>query len=222
MSEDNSLQILNNNLDLVGNRELPREQLEEFIRQTLRHDVKESTIRREMFNNKELENEMDINNFPFFTDGYHTGVFIKLVPDNIWTQRDDEGNEIQVRQLYKKKDNEYVLDDNGEKIATERCLMRIKGRRGFMGIFIGLSKVNAVNEGNFYVFVGDLTTQYKVANSDNDPKNYHKKKEEGVEYTDFPSFTMNVWQIGELKKTKGGKLKVLLPDCNWEKKEVTT
>ena len=215
MSED-MLQILNNNLDLVGNRELPKEQLEEFIRQTLQHDVKESTIRREMFNNKELDNEIDINNFPFFTDGYRTGVFVKLVPDNIWVQRDDDGNEIQVRQLYKKKDDEYVLDDNGEKIATDRCLMRIKGRRGFMGIFIGLSKVEAINEESFCVFVGGLTTQYKVANTEND---YHKKKEEGVEYTDFPSFTLNVWQIGELKKTKGGKLRVLLPDCNWEKKK---
>ena len=218
MSEED-LQILNQNLDLVGNRELPKEQLEEFIRQTLRHDVKESTLRRKMFDDKELEHEMDINNFPFYTDGYRTGIFIKLVPDNIWIQRDDEGNEIQVRQLYKKKDGEYIYDDEGEMIPTDRCLMRIKGRRGFMGVFIGLKKVNAINEGNFYVFVGDLTTQYKVANSEND---YHKKKEDGVEYTDIPSFTVNVWQIGELKKTKGGKLKVILPDCNWEEKKAKT
>ena len=215
------LQILNNNLELVGKRELPKDKLEEFINQTLRHDVNESKIRREMFNNKELENEVDINNFPFYTDGYRTGIFIKLIQDNIFTMRDDEGNEIQVRQLYKKdrSTKEYIYDAEGELIPTGRCLMRIKGRRGFMGVFIGLSKAEAINEGSFYVFVGGLTTQYKVANSDDE---YHKKKEDGVEYTDFPSFTINVWQIGEIKKTKGGKLRILLPDCNWDKKEEKT
>jgi len=217
MSEENALDILNRNLDLVGNIELPKKQLEEFIDQTLKHDVRETMIRREMFNNKELEHEMEINNFPFYTDGYRTGIFVNLIPDNIWIQRDEDGNDIQVRQLYKKtKDGEYVYDEDGNKVATERCLMRIKGRRGFMGTFIGLNKVEAINEGGFYVFVGGLTTQYKVANSDDE---YHKKKEEGVEYTDFPSFTINVWQLGEVKKTKGGKLRILLPDCNWKKKE---
>lgn len=211
------LEILNKSLDLVGKRELSETQLEEFIKKTLKYEVKEFTNRRAMFENKEIENEIDINNFPFYTDGYRVGVFIELSEDNIFTLRDDEGNDIQVRKLYKKdKDGEYVRDKDGELVATERCLMRIKARRGFMGVFIGLGKVEAMDEDHYYVLVGGLTTQWKVANTEVE---FHKKKEAGVEYTDFPSFTLNVWQIGEIRKTKGGKLKILLPECNWKQED---
>jgi len=216
MSED-MITLLNQSLDLVGKRDLPKEQLEEFILKTLEHETKEITIRKEMFKNEELENELDINNFPFFTDGYRTGIFIVLKEDNIYKFRDKNGDEIQVMQLYKKdKDKQYVRDNDGELVSTGRCLMRIKARRGFMGVFIGLSKVQAIDEDNFYVLVGGLSTQYKVDNADDE---YHKKKQEGVEYTDFPSYTINVWQVGEVKRTKGGKIKIVLPDCNWKEEE---
>ena len=221
MPED-ALTLLTQSLDLVGKRELAPKQLEEFISKVLKHEVKEVVIRREMFNNNELENEVDINNFPFYTDGYRTGIFIELNDDNIFIFRDKDENEIQVMQLYKKdKDKQYIRDNAGELVPTGRCLMRIKARRGFMGFFIGLSKVEALDEKHYYVLVGGLTTQYKVANSDEDPQNYHRKKEEGVLYTDFPSFTLNVWQIGEINRTKGGKVKIKLPECNWkeDKKE---
>ena len=218
MSED-MLTILNQSLDLVGKRELPKKQLSEFIKKTLQHEVKEIAVRREMFNNKELKNEIEINNFPFYTDGYRTGVFIELNDENIFTLRDDENNEIQVRQLYKKdKNGEYIKED-GKKVPTGRCLMRIKARRGFMSFFLGLSKVEAMDEEHYYVLVGGLTTKWKVANSDDDAKNYHKKKETGIEYNDFPSFTLNAWQIGEVIRTKGGKIKIITPDCNWKEDE---
>jgi len=213
------LSLLTQSLDLVGKRELPPKQLKEFALKTLKHEAKELTNRREMFDNKELENEVDINNFPFYTDGYRVGIFIELNEENIFLFRDKDGNEIQVMQLYKKdKDKQYVRDDNSELIPTGRCLMRIKARRGFMGFFIGLSKVEALDEEQFYVLVGGLSTQYKIANSDEDQKNYHRKKEEGVEYTDFPSFTLNVWQIAEVKN-KGGKIKIITPECNWKEEE---
>jgi hypothetical protein len=216
ISED-ILAILNKSLDLVGKRDLPAEQLEEFIKNTLQHEVKEITIRKKMFEDEEFENEIEINNFPFYTDGYRVGVFIELSGDNIFIFRDKEGNEIQVMQLFKKdKDGEFIFDKNGEKITTGRCLMRLKARRGFMSIFIGLNKVEAMDEENYYVLVGGLTTQWKVANSEDE---YHKKKETGVEYTDFPSFTLNVWQIGKITKTKSGKLKIILPECNWKEEE---
>ncbi len=212
------LAILNQNLDLVGNRELATKPLEDFILQVLNHEVKEAVNRREMFNNKELENEADINNFPFYTDGYRVGVFIKLSEENIFLFRDKEGNEIQVMQLYKKdKDKQFIRDEDGELVPTGRCLMRLKGRRGFMGIFIGLSKVKSMDENLFFVLVGGLTTQWKVANTEEEI--YHKKKEKELEYTDFPSFTLNVWQLGEVKKTKSGKIKILLPECNWKEEE---
>lgn len=211
------LQILNRSLDLVGKRELPEEQLKEFIKDCLQYEVKELEKRREMFNNKELENEIDINNFPFYTDGYRVGIFIELNEDNIFTFRDKDGNEIQVMQLYKKDKNKQLLrDKDGNLISTGRCLMRIKARRNFMGVFLGLSKAEAMDTDHYYVLVGGLSTQYKVANSEDD---YHKKKEEGVEYTDFPSFTINVWQLGEVVTTKSGKLKILLPECNWKTEE---
>nr|BDI55173.1 MAG: hypothetical protein [uncultured archaeon] len=218
MSED-MLTILNQSLDLVGKRELSETQLREFIKKAREHEKKEYINRRDMFNNKEIENEIDINNFPFHTDGYRVAIFIKLTDENIFTLRDDENNEIQVRQLYKKdKDGEYIKKD-GELVPTERCLMRIKARRGFMSFFIGLSKVEAMDKEHYYVLVGGLTTQWKVANSDDDPKNYHKKKEDGIEYMNFPSFTLNVWQIGEVIRTKGGKIKIITPDCNWKEDE---
>jgi hypothetical protein len=217
MSED-MLKILNDSLEMVGKRELDVEPLREFVLNVLQHDVKEIIIRGEMFRNKELENEAQINNFPFFTDGYRTGVFIQLKEENIFTLKDDGGNDIQVKQLYKKnKNGDYVLGNDGELTPTGRCYMRLKSRCGFMSVFIGLSKAEALDEGKFYVLVGGLSTQYKVANTDE--QTYHKKKEEGVEYTDFPSHTLNVWQIGEVVRTKSGKIKILLPECNWKQEE---
>jgi hypothetical protein len=217
MSED-MLAILNQSLELVGKRELGAEELKKFVQETLRHDVKEITLRTAMFNNKELENEREVNNFPFYGDGYRSGIFIQLKDDNIFTLRDDDGNDIQVKQLFKKdKNGDYVLDNNGEMTPTGRCYMRLKARTGFMSVFIGLSKAEALDENKYYVLVGGISTQWKVANTDEDT--YHKKKETGLEYTDFPSYTLNVWQIGEIKKVKGGKVKILLPDCNWKQEE---
>lgn len=215
------LKILNDSMDLVGNRELDEADLRKFISNTLQHDVKEITIRREMFKNKELDNEAQINNFPFFTDSYRSGVFIQFKEDNIFTLKDDDDNDIQVKQLFKKKDKEYVLDDNGEKISTGRCYMRLKARTGFMSVFIGLSKTEVIDMGKFYVLVGGMSTQYSVSNpiSDNDSDKYHKKKQADVEYSDYISYTLNVWQIGEVMRTKGGKLKILLPECNWKEEE---
>ena len=212
------LSILNQSLDLVGKRELPKEELQEFIKKTLQHEVKEFTVRKTMFNNKELETELEINNYPFYTDGYRIGVFIELTEDNILLYKDKDGNDIQVMQLFKKdKDGEYTTDKDGEYIPTGRCVMKIKARRGYMSIFIGLEKVEAMDEEHFYVLVGGLTTKWRVANSEDFET--HKKKEEGVEYTDFPEYTLNAWQLGEIAKIKSGKLKIILPDINWKEKE---
>jgi len=216
MSED-MLSILNQSLDLVGKRDMGKEQLEAFIKNTLKYDVENIVARRLLFKKKEIKTEMEINNFPFFTDGYRVGAFIELLEDNIIPFRDDKGNEIQVRQLFQKKDGEYITDKNGDYVPTGRCLMKIKGRQGFMSVFIGLDKVEEFEEEHFYVLVGGLSTQWKVANTDE--LTMHKKKEKDTEYTDFPYHTLNVWQYGEIVKTKGGKLKVILPESNWKKKE---
>jgi len=224
MSED-MLAILNQSLELVGKRELGADELRKFILDTLRHDVKEITIRTQMFKNKELDNEREINNFGFYEDGYRSGIFIQLKDENIFTLKDDDGNDIQVKQLYKKDGNgDYVFDNNGEMIPTGRCYMRIKARTGFMSVFIGLSKADALDTDKYYVLVGGLSTQYSVANpiSDENHDKYHKKKVAGIEYTDFPSYTLNMWQLGEIKKLKGGKVKILLPDCNWKEDETET
>jgi len=212
------LSILNQSLDLVGKRELAQEQLQEFIRKTLEHEVKELTFRRESFNKKELENETKINDFEFYSDGYRVGVFIELKEDNILPFKDEDGNDIQVMQLFKKnKDKEFVLDENEKKIPTGRCIMKIKTRKGYMSIFIGLKKVEAIDQEHFYVLVGGMSTKWKVANSEEYEK--HSKKKEGVEYTDYPEYTLNAWQLGEIAKTKGGKLKIITPDVNWKKEE---
>jgi len=211
------LSILNQSLDLVGKRELAEDQLQEFITKTLKHEVKEFTSRRDMFNKKELENEAQINDFEFYSDGYRVGVFIELKEDNIIPFKDENGDDIQVMQLFKKKDKEFVLDEDGKKIPTGRCIMKIKTRKGYMSIFIGLRKVEAIDQEHFYVLVGGMSTKWKVANSEEYEK--HTKKKEGVEYTDYPEYTLNAWQFGEIAKTKGGKLKIMTPDVNWKQEE---
>lgn len=212
------LSILNQSLDLVGKRELAKEQLQEFIKKTLEHEVKEFAIRKAMFENKELETEAEINKFPFYTDGYRVGIFIQLTEDNILPFRDENNNEIQVLQLFKKDgEGEYTTDEDGEKIPTGRCVMKIKARQGFMSIFIGLAKVEALDQEHYYVLIGGLSTKWRVANSDDFET--HKKREDGVEYTDFPEYTLNTWQLGEIARTKSGKLKIITPDVNWKKEE---
>ncbi len=171
-----------------------------------------------MFNKKELETEMEINNFPFYTDGYRSGVFIELKEDNILPFKDEDGKDIQVMQLFKKdREGDYALNENGKKIATDRCVMKLKTRKGYMSVFIGLSKVEAIEQEHFYVLVGGISTKWRVANSEEFET--HKKKEEGVEYTDYPQYTLNAWQLGEIAKTKGGKLKIITPDINSKEEE---
>ena len=169
-----------------------------------------------MYAEGKIENETEINDFPFYEKGNRTGVCIKLLDENIIPTLDNSGNEIQVRQLFKKdKNKQLIRDKNGELVSTGRCLMRIKARRGFMSVFIGLKKVEELDEGKYYVLTGGLTTSWKVAGTSGDnPEDYHKKQQKDVEY-ESSNHTLNVWQIGEIAN-KGGKIKILLPDCNWK------
>ncbi len=211
---DINLDLLNESLERVGKRELTKEDLQKFVIETLKHEINTLNERKKAYENGEIE-EIEINDFPFYTDGYRSGILIKITDENIIPFRNEDGDEIQVLVLYKKdKDGQYQRDKNGNLIATDRCLMRLKTRKGFMSVFIGRSKVEELSEGEFYVLVGGLSEQWKVANSEE----YHRRKQDGVEYLERPYYTLNVWQIAHITKS-GNKVKINLPEVNWKTEE---
>jgi hypothetical protein len=215
MSKQISLDLLNESLGRVGKRTLPKDELREFVMETLQHETAKLTERQELFDNGEIK-ENEINNFPFHTDGYHYGIYLHLTEDAIADMRGEDGETIQVRQFPKKKNGEIVYDEEGNEVMSERCLMRLKTRKGYMSCFLGLSKAEFLDTDNHYVLVGGLTKKWLVANSDSsNSDNYHAEKKEDVNYTDRPSLTFNLWQIAQIKK-KGKGISIILPELNWD------
>jgi hypothetical protein len=219
---DINLDLLNESLDRVGKRELPEKELRDFIVEVLKHETHNLKERKQMFVEKKIV-ENDINNFEYFNDGYRCGVFIKMTEDAIMTfkSKDEKGNinETDIKVLFKKdKQAQYMRDDKGDFIPTDRCVMRLKCRLGFTGIFLGREKAEQLEKDESYVLVGGMSLQWKVANATEDI--YHKKKEANTEYGDKPSYTLNLWQLGHIV-LKNKKLIIELPACNWKPEEET-
>jgi len=208
------LAILTESFARVGKRYLNTEELSKFIMDTLQHEALNLKERTKLYEKEEIiENE--INTFDFFNDGYRYGVFIHLTDDNTLTAGYDDDNEpVKAKELFKKdRDGEFMYDDDGDKISTKRALMRFKSRMGSMGIFISLSMFKELEKDHYYVFVGSLQTQWK----DLDSNKYVKEKEDGIKYSD-PTFTLNIWQFGEIVK-KGQKLAISMPEVNFKREE---
>lgn len=216
-----SLNLLNESLDRVGKRQMEAGDLKKFVIETLKHETKMLQERKKEYDNEEIS-ENEINNFEFYNDGYHTGIYIKLKDENIYSLgKDKDGEDIQVIQMVKKdpKTKEAILDENGDEILTNRCRMKIKSRLGGVGIFLGKNKLESLESGDnkHYVLVGGMTITNIVANpkSQNREDMYHKVKEEGIKYSGR-TFTFNLWQIAEIfKKGKNLAYKVDF-DCNWK------
>jgi hypothetical protein len=190
-----SLDLLNQSLDRVGKREMEKDDLLEFAEDTLSHETQKIKERTKMYQDGEIK-ENEINQFGFYNDGYHYGVFIKLVDDNIYKIDGDD-----VMQLPKKKDGELERDDNGDIIYTDRCLMRLKTRAGAMSVFLGIDKVQAISneeKTNHFVLVGGISES---------------------EYKGRKQYTLNCWQIVSVRQR--GKTIQYDADynCNWDEDE---
>lgn len=213
MAEEIDLSLLSESFKRVGKRLLEKDELKQFVLNTLQHEIANLKERTVQFNNKQIK-EIEINEFEFFNDGYRYGIIIHMIDDNIYNaSRKKDGTPVQVKRLYKYgKDGKHLIV-NGKKVPTKRLLMRIKSRRGSMGLFIGQNKVNYIDKDKHYVLIGGLQTQWK----NKETGNYEDKKK-GQEYEDRPNLTLNVWQIANFEK-KGKGITLDIPDLNWEKEE---
>lgn len=190
-----SLDLLNQSLDRVGKREMRKSDLLEFAEDTLAHDTQKIKERTLMYQNGEIK-ETEINQFGFFNDGYHFGVYIELIDDNIYQIN---GKDVIV--LPKKEDGELVRDDNGEIVYTDRCLMALKTRAGRTSVFLGLSKVDTISteeKTNHFVLIGSITED---------------------EYKGQKQYTLNCWQVVSIQQ-RGSNLKYNADyECNWSDDE---
>lgn len=223
MSEEIDLSLLSESFERVGKRKLDKKDLKEFALNTIHFEISNLKERIKMYKDDEIK-EFEINEFPFYSDGYRYGIVIQMIDDNIYPASykkgkdgkytyNEKGNRIpiHIKRMYKKgKDGNY-LSVNGKKVPTKRLLMRIKSRRGACALFIGESKGKYIEKEHHYVLIGGLSTQYK----NKDTGLFEAKKEDSNEYEDRPSYTLNVWQIVGIEK-KGKKLSLDLPDINWE------
>lgn len=205
------LKLMKEAIDRSGKRYFDEDELKQFAEETIIHEIETLKERREMYKNEEIS-KTAINNFDFFNDGYHYGIFMEVKDDNVLPATyDDEDEPVYAMQLYKKKDGELVLNENGEPIAKEQLLTAWKTRKGRLGMFIGTEKYNLLveGEGETWIFVGGITTQYKNLTTGN----YDKVKNETDKYGG-ESYTMNCWQIVKIK-TKGKKIVYETPKINF-------
>lgn len=213
MVDVDDLSLLTEAFKRVGKRTLDKDDLKEYIENVLKHEALNLRERSQMFKDKEIK-ENAINDFDFYNDGYRYGVFILLSDENVIKikDKDDDDKLVDAKRLYKRqKDGEYATDDNGELIPTKRIMMRMKSRLGGMMTFIGESKFDMMEQDHYYCFVGGMQIQWK----DLDTNKYIKEKKKDGNYSDLPSYTMNVWQVGHIVK-KGTKIVIEMNKCNFE------
>lgn len=227
MSEKIDLTLISNSLERVGKNELPVEELKEFVMETLKYETYMLAEREKMVVDNEIK-ESEINDFNFYTNDHQTGVLIQLTEKHMYSVSIKDGKPVYARTLFKKgKDGRFLLDEEGNKIPTGRVFMRLKSRRGGMGLFISTPKFEELDKNGYVVLVGKLQTQYKNLTTDK----YRTKNQMETEvlyaeehdlipddYSEFPSFSHNVWQIGKIKQ-KGKSIMLDLPDCNWKMEE---
>ena len=226
-SEKIDLSLISSSLKRVGKNELPVEELKDFVMETLKYESMMLSEREAMVTEGELK-ESEINNFDFYTNEHQTGVLIQLTEEHMYSVSIKDGKPVYARTLFKKdKDGEFLEDEDGNKIPTGRVFMRLKSRRGGMGLFISTPKFEELDKEGYVVLVGKLQTQYKNLTTNK----YRTESQMNVEisyaeehglilddYSEFPSFSHNVWQIGKIKQ-KGKTISLDLPDCNWKQEE---
>lgn len=203
--EKNVLETLKGAYDRVGKTELPEAELIEFIMETINYETQIITEREEMFQKKEIA-ENQINLFDYFNDGYRSGIFAQFSKENLFefVPKDEDGNVIEGGEVIQAK----PIDDD-----RTRFLIRLRTRTGFMGIFLGVEKLQELSrylkteEGFIVVLVGGITKQFKNLTTGN----YDKTVIEGEDYSEFINYTLNLWQFGVLE-LKGKQLQIIIPD----------
>ena len=227
MSERIDLGLISNSLKRVGRNELTVEELKEFVMEVLKYETHMLAEREKMVSEGGII-ESEINIFDFYTNNHQTGVLIRLNEENMYSVSIKNGKPVYAKKLFKRgKDREFLEDEEGNKIPTGRVFMRLKTRRGGMGLFISTPKFEELDKDGYVVLVGKLQTQFK--NLTTDKYRSQKQMEQEIkyaeehdlipdEYTEYPSFSHNVWQIAKIQQ-KGKNISMDLPDCNWKKEE---
>jgi len=203
--EKNVLEVLKGAYERVGKTELPEDELIEFIMETINHETQIITEREEMFQKKEIA-ENQINLFDYHTDGYRSGIFAQFSKENLFefVPKDEDGNVIEGGERTQAK----PIDDD-----KTRYLIRLRTRTGFMGIFLGVEKLQELakylktEEGFMVILVGGMSRQFKNLTTGE----YDKTREEGENYSEIISYTLNLWQFGVLE-VKGKQLQIVIPD----------
>jgi hypothetical protein len=226
MSEKIDLGLISNSLKRVGRNELTVEELKEFVMETLKYESHMLKTREQMLSDKEII-ESKINEFDFYTDDHRTGVLIQLKEEHMYSVSIKDGKPVFAKALFKKKDGNFVVDDDGNKVPTGRVFMRLKTRRGGMALFISTPKFDAMDQDGYVVLIGKLQEQYKNLTTDKYLSKVNMEKEITYSeehdlvpdnYTEAPSFSLNLWQIAKISQ-KGKSISLDLPDCNWKKED---
>jgi len=172
----------------AGVVELKEDDLMEFAANTLMYEMN-------LEDKEELDDDMK-RKLEFYNNGKQYGLYIKLNEDNLMvleTEDDDEGNKIKIRAKLVK----------GE--GDQRIRLVIRTRRSWVGCFLGIRYFTLLNElsdsSESFIWVGGLQTQYKNLRSQEYEKDSELDPDE--RYSDFPTFTFNLWQIVHI--TKKGK-----------------
>lgn len=201
--------------------DLPKEELKKFITNVLIYESSNAEGRQEAYDNGDIS-EKEINEYDFYHEEGLTGIIIQLSKKNVLPVSFKKGETNFILEFYKKdrNTNEFIYDDNGDKILLNQILMKVQSRKGPVSLFVSRIKAREMLmdiDGRILVLTGRLSEKYY----DLESKDYVSKKEEGKKYGDFVSYTLNVRQIGEIQmKTDGETIKkIYLPEVNWKKEE---
>lgn len=182
--ENIDIKVIEDAFERIGKTELPESELLEFAKNTLINETKLLGERTKMFEAGEI-NEDEIGRFDFYGDGYRYGILTKINDDSLLTlerEKQDDGSYIDIKAK--------LVDDAGKRV---RIVLRT--RKGLVTVFLGASYFNILpslsEKSENFIFIGGLTTKYKNMRT----QKYDKVKDEDEEYSDFESYTHNLWQV---------------------------
>ncbi len=183
------LEMFDEALERVGKREMSEDGLMAFVKELLTHETTNLKERVEMFDKEEIE-EKEINQFDFYSDGYHFGILAHFNNDNLLTlerEKQDNGDSIEVKAKY--------VDQDGKRVR-----LVLRSRKGLVTIFtstVWFMKLNELMEtSEHFVLVGGLQTKFKNSRT----QEWEKVKQENEEYYEMENYTFNLWQLVHLIK----------------------